>query len=80
VRTTKRSTDGQARLQPLHQRHEGEVEAEDAVLRVLDDVDDLVVEEPRVHRVIDRPDPVMPYQSSRWRQVFQASVATRSPS
>ncbi len=26
------------------------------------------------------PIPIMPYQASRWRQVFQASVATRSPS
>ncbi len=26
------------------------------------------------------PIPMMPYQASRWRQVFQAMVATRSPS
>jgi hypothetical protein len=43
-------------LQPLHQRHEGEVEEEQPVLGVVDDVDDLLVEEPRVDRVIDRAD------------------------
>ena len=42
---------GQLICDPLHQLDEGEVDEQDAVFRVVDDVDDLLREEPRVHRV-----------------------------
>ena len=44
-------------LQLLQQGHEGEVEEEQAVFGVVDDVDDLVGEQPRIDGVIDRADP-----------------------
>ena len=44
---------GQARRDPLDERQEGQVEQQDAVARVRRDIDDLVVEQPRVDRVCD---------------------------
>jgi len=46
----------QARLQLLHQRHEGEIEHHQPISRVVHDVDELILEEARVHGVIDRAD------------------------
>ena len=47
---------GKARRQLLDERHEGQVEEQQPVLGVVHDVDDLVLEEPRIDRVVDRAD------------------------
>jgi hypothetical protein len=45
----------QPRLQLLEQRHERRVEEQPAILGMIDDVDDLVFEQPRIDRVTDEP-------------------------
>ncbi len=46
----------QQRPQPLDERDEAGFDEQQPVLRVVDDVDDLLVEQPRVDRVADSPD------------------------
>ena len=43
----------QPRLQLLDQRHEHRIEEQPAILGVIDDVDDLLFEQPRIDRVAD---------------------------
>jgi hypothetical protein len=64
----------------LQHWHEGEVGDDDAILGVIDDPGDLLRKQPRVTVWQIVPMPMMPYQHSRWRAVFQAMVAMRSPS
>ena len=64
----------------FQQRHEGEIGDHHAVFGVIDDPDDLLGEQPRVDGVIDRADADDAVPGLQMPPVFQASVATRSPS
>ena len=67
------------RLHSLDQRREGAIIKEDAVLRVIDDILELAVEQPRLSVWRTPPMPTTPNQATKWRSWFIAMVATRSP-
>jgi hypothetical protein len=67
------------RCQPLYQRSEARIDKEQPICRVVDYVDDLVIEQPGVDRMADRADPGDRVIEFEMAERIPARVPTRSP-